>query len=349
MNEVYLGQRGSFGINGVAQAAQIFFGKNVKNLTVAEGATLAATIRSPNRSSPFRHPDTVLDRRNIVLRQMGSAGFLEGVTVEDAIRAPLGVVSGTVDRGEAPYFVDALARELVDTYDAGRLQTEGLSVHSTMDRYLQNHAQLAVVEGIDEIRAKLGDGAAPPQAALVALAPHTGDVLAIVGARSYGTSQFNRAVDAHRQPGSAFKPFVYLAAFENQPSLTPAATVDDAPTTFKEGGRPWTPQNYSRRFEGPVSYRRALALSLNVATARIGQKTGFEKVVALWDDLGASSRLSPYPSLVLGAFEVSPLELAGGVHASRERRRPRRPALFHEARRRPRAACSRRTPSERRP
>lgn len=310
LNEVYLGQRGSFAINGVEQAAQVFFGKNVGNLTVAESALIAAIIRAPNASSPYRHPEDTRGRRNVVLRQMVDAGYLDPASAERAASRPLGVARGTIDRGEAPYFVDVLSRELTGEYDARHLQTRGLAVHSTMDYYLQNRAQLAVIEGLEEIRSKLPEGSEVPQAALVALRPQTGDVLALVGARSYGTSQFNRAVDAHRQPGSAFKPFVYLAAFENRTELTPITMVVDERTTFRQAGKPWTPQNYSRRFEGRVSYRRALALSLNVATARIGEDVGFDNVVELWEAMGMSSELSPYPSLVLGAFEVTPLELA---------------------------------------
>ena len=310
LNDVYLGQRGSFGINGVEQAAQIFFGKNVGNVTVAEGAVLAAIIRAPNASSPFRYPEQTRERRNVVIRQMVDAGFLDEASATYASSRPLGLVHGAIDRGEAPYFVDALTRELLEEYDARNLQTRDLVVHSTMDHYLQNRAQQAVVEGLEEIRGKIPDGVELPQAALVALSPQTGDVLALVGAKSYGASQFNRAVDAHRQPGSAFKPFVYLTAFEKRANVTPATMVVDEPTTFRQAGKPWTPQNYSRRFEGRVSYRRALALSLNVATARIGQDVGFDNVVDIWNAMGMSSELSPYPSLVLGAFEVTPLELA---------------------------------------
>jgi penicillin-binding protein 1B len=176
-----------------------------------------------------------------------------------------------------------------------------------MDRHLQSAAQSAVVEGLEEIRGRL---ASLPQAALVAMDPDNGDVLALVGARSYGESQFNRATESRRQPGSAFKPFVYLAAFENDKTLGPTTTVVDEPTTFRQGGRAWTPSNYTGRFEGTVTYRRALALSLNVATAKVGERVGFEKVVGLWESLGTSSRIEPYPSLVLGSFEVTPLELA---------------------------------------
>jgi penicillin-binding protein 1B len=306
LNEVYLGQRGSFGIQGLGQAAQIYFGKDIRNVTVAEGALLAGIIRSPNSASPFSHPDVALSRRNSVIDQMVEARSLTNEKAREAKAAPLGVASGTVDQGEAPHFIDALRTDLLGSYGAG-LPSRDLRVFSTMDRHLQSAAQSALAEGLGEIHGRLS---APPQAALVALSPSTGDVLALVGARSYGESQFNRATEARRQPGSAFKPFVYLAAFENDPALGPATTVVDEPTTFRQGRSTWTPSNYTGRFEGKVTYRRALSLSLNVATARVGERVGFENVVALWESMGTSSRIEPYPSLVLGSFEVTPLELA---------------------------------------
>jgi len=310
LNDVYLGQRGSFGINGVEQGAQIYFGKNASNLTLSEAAVLAAIIRAPNASSPFRHAEQTRKRRDIVIGQMLAAGFIDESAAREAREDALEIAVGSVDEGEAPYFVDALRRDLLERFDPGHLQTRGLTIRSTMDRYLQNQARRAIIEGLEEIRAQLPAEAELPQAALVAMSPLNGDVLALVGARSYGASQFNRATDARRQPGSAFKPFVYLAAFEADPKRSPATMVEDAPTTFRQAGREWTPQNYSRRFEGRVSYRRALALSLNVATARVGRDVGFDNVVTQWESMGMPSRLSPYPSLVLGAFELTPLELA---------------------------------------
>ena len=314
LNDVYLGQRGSFGIHGVGQAAQIFFGKDLKNVTVPEAALIAALIRSPNSSNPFHHPKTALNRRNVVIGQMQKAGVLTEAQAANEREAPLGLVEGAVDQGEAPYFIDALRGELLAAYDAARIPSLGLRIQSTMDRHLQSAAQKALIEGLEEIQGKLPRGASRPpqaaQAALVAMRPATGDVLALVGARSYGASQFNRATEARRQPGSAFKPFVYLAAFEHDPALGPASSVKDEPRTFRQGGRSWTPSNYTGRFEGTVSYRRALALSLNVATASVGERVGFGRVVDLWHSMGMESRIEPYPSLVLGSFEVTPLELA---------------------------------------
>jgi penicillin-binding protein 1B len=325
LNDVYLGQRGSFSIDGVGPAARIFFGKDVRNLELEESALLAALIRSPNRSSPFRHPDRARERRNIVLKQMADQGFITADRAKSASNRPVQVVRSSVDTGEAPYFIDVLRRKLLSRYSPRSLQRDNLSVFSTLDASLQGAAQVAVTEGLEEIEKKLG--AKTPkgdiQAALIALNPVNGDVLALVGGRSYGVSQFNRAVDARRQPGSAFKPFVYLAAFEQtyertretkNPSpedvFTPATRIRDEPTTFRYGNRTWSPKNYDRKFEGTVTLRQALARSLNVATAKLGERVGFERVVSLWESLGMSSRLEPYPSLVLGTFEVTPLELA---------------------------------------
>jgi penicillin-binding protein 1B len=311
LNDVYLGQRGSFGIQGVGQAAQVFFAKDVKNLTVAEAALIAGVIRSPNAGSPFQHPEAARRRRNLVLDQMAAVDLLGKDEASAQKNTPIGVVSGAVDRGEAPYFLDALRARLLSEYDGSRLPSLGLRVLSTMDLNLQNAAQRALVEGLEEVAPRLPRGARElPQAAVLAMRPQTGDIVALVGARSYGESQFNRAIEARRQPGSAFKPFVYLAAFENDPTLGPATTVVDEPTTFRQGGRSWIPENYSHRFEGKVSYRTALARSLNVATAKVGERVGFRKVKALWESMGMSSRIEPYPSLVLGSFEVTPLELA---------------------------------------
>lgn len=324
LNDVYLGQRGSFAIHGVGQAARIFFGKDVRNLDLSEAALVAALIRSPNRASPFRHPERARERRDIVLAQMENQGLISSEEARAATERPIRVHRGSVDVGEAPYFIDALRQDLLSRYSADSLRLSNLSVLSTLDYYLQSAAQRAITEGLDEIHKNLpGKVTDDIQASLLAIDPNSGDILALVGGKSYGQSQFNRALNARRQPGSAFKPFVYLAAFEQtyerthapeygspRPLATPTTLVNDEPTTFHFGNRSWSPQNYSRRFEGPVTYRQALARSLNVATAKVGEEIGFQRVVELWEAMDMSSRLEPYPSLVLGTFEVTPAELA---------------------------------------
>ncbi|HEX9725958.1 MAG TPA: PBP1A family penicillin-binding protein [Vicinamibacteria bacterium] len=323
LNDVYLGQRGSFGISGVGQASNIYFSKDVKNLGLEEAALLAALIRAPNTASPFRHPEEAKARRDAVLRQMARHGFIDPREAEAAAARPLRTEAGAVDIGEAPYFVDVLRQELFERYPPESTSNQNLVVHSTMDRHLQNAAQRAVAEGLVEIEDRLAGNNKPRnvQAALIAMQPSSGDVLALVGGRSYGTSQFNRATEARRQPGSAFKPFVYLAAFERSYEVaraggpagqlfSPASMVSDVPTTFRYQGRSWAPSNYDHRFAGDVTYRYALSRSLNVATARVGQEVGYERVVRLWDAIGTHSNLQPYPSVVLGAFEMTPLDLA---------------------------------------
>ena len=323
LNDVYLGQRGSFGISGVGQAARIYFAKDVKNLELEEAALLAALIRAPNSASPFRHAEEARKRRDVVLEQMARHGFVEPEVAKAAAARPLRIEPGAVDIGEAPYFIDVLRQELLARYPPEATQNQSLTVLSTMDRHLQNAAQRAVAEGLVEIEDRLSGNNKPGdvQAALIALDPSQGDVLALVGGRSYGLSQFNRATEARRQPGSAFKPFVYLAAFERSyqasgsggPSsqyFTPATTVRDEPTTIWHGGRAWRPSNYDHRFSGDVTFRQALARSLNVATAKVGQQVGYDRVVQLWDSIGTHSELEPYPSVVLGAFEMTPLDLA---------------------------------------
>ena len=322
LNDVYLGQRGSFGISGVGQAANVYFAKDVKNLGLEEAALLAALIRGPNAASPFRHPEEAKARRDVVLRQMARHGFIHPREAESAAARPLRIERGTVDIGEAPYFVDVLRQELFDRYPPESTSNQNLIVRSTMDRYLQNAAQRAVAEGLKEIEDKLAGNNKPcnVQAALIAIQPSSGDVLALIGGRSYGKSQFNRATEARRQPGSAFKPFVYLAAFERSYEVartggpatqlfSPASIVRDEPTTIRYQGRTWEPSNYDRRFAGDVTYRYALSRSLNVATAKVGQEVGYDRVVRLWDAIGTHSDLQPYPSVVLGAFEMTPLDL----------------------------------------
>ena len=286
-------------------------------------ALLAALIRAPNAASPFRHPEEAKARRDIVLDQMARHGFIHPREAEAAAARPLHIERGAVDIGEAPYFIDALRQELFERYPPESTNNRNLTVRSTMDRYLQNAAQRAVTEGLTEIENKLAGNNKPRnvQAAIIAMEPSSGDVLALIGGRSYGTSQFNRATEARRQPGSAFKPFVYLAAFERSYEVartggpptqlfTPASMVRDEPTTIRYQGRSWQPSNYNHRFAGDVTYRYALSRSLNVATAKVGQAVGYDRVVRLWDAIGTHSDLKPYPSVVLGAFEMTPLDLA---------------------------------------
>jgi penicillin-binding protein 1B len=313
LNDVSLGQRGSFAIHGVPEAARLFFAKDVSNLSLSEAATIAGVIQSPSRLSPFNNADRARDRRNVVLRKMADTGFISAEAAERASREPLGIVARALD-AEAPYFVDHVSQELRDKY--GAAASGAVDVYTTLDLHLQRLAHEAVREGlgrVDELLAKRRRQRA--QAALIAIDPRTGEVLALVGGRTYNQSQYNRAVTARRQPGSVFKPFVYLAAFERATAagrydVTPATVVLDEPTSFEFNQQTWTPGNYDGEYEGAITLRRALALSRNIATIKLAQETGYDEVAALWRRVGAGTPARPYPSIALGVFEASPFEIA---------------------------------------
>lgn len=314
LNDVYLGQRGSFAVHGVGEGARMFFGKDVSNVTLAEAAMIAGIIQTA-RHSPFRDAARARDRRNVVLRSMLEAGFITQETAERAMREPVVVVARALD-AEAPYFVDYIGQTLEEQYPGFTVSAIGLDVYTTLDLHLQRVAQDAVRQGlvpIDRILARRRRG--PAQAALVAIDPRTGEILALVGGRSYNQSQYNRALNARRQPGSVFKPFVYLAAFElakeeGRSDLTPASVVVDEPTEFVFGDEIYQPRNYDNEYDGEITLRRALALSRNVATVKVAEATGFDRVAALWRRVGQGTPARPYPSIALGVFEASPLEIA---------------------------------------
>ena len=311
LNDVWLGQRGSFAIHGVPEAARLFFGKDVSNVSLSEAATIAGVIQAPPRHSPFNHPERSKERRNVVLKSMADAGFISPDAAMRASREPLQVASRSLEN-EAPYFVDLVSQDLQDKYKV----TGAIDVYTTVDVHLQKIAQDAMREGlirIDEILAKRRRRTA--QAALVAVDPRTGEILALVGGRSYNQSQFNRVLNANRQPGSVFKPFVFLAAFEHalaegRTDITPATVVLDEPTTWEVNQQTWTPANYDGEYEGPITLRRALALSRNIATIKVAEAAGYEEVAGLWRRVGAGTPPRPYPSIALGVFEATPLQVA---------------------------------------
>lgn len=317
LNDMPLGQRGSFAIVGIAEASKLFFEKDVSNLTVSEAATLAGVLQAPSALSPFKNPDRCRERRNVVLQAMADAAFITQEAADQAAASPLIVVPRAFE-AEAPYFVDYVASTLDHDYPGLATSAEGdVDVYTTLDPHLQHLAQEAVRTGlarVDEIVSRRRrNGRA--EAALIAIAPRSGEILAMVGGRSYNQSQLNRAIIARRQPGSVFKPFVYLTAFERaiaakRIDVTPASLVDDAPTTWDVNGQPWTPENYEREYDGVVTFRHALAHSRNLATIKVAEGVGYDSIVALWKDLDVGGAPRPYPSIALGAFEVTPYEIA---------------------------------------
>jgi penicillin-binding protein 1B len=320
LNDVYLGHRGSFALHGVAEASKIYFGKDVRNLTLSEAALIAGIIQSPYNHSPFTNTERARDRRNVVLRAMVDAGYITSDAADRAQKEPIAVVARAVDN-EAPYFVDYIG-EVLDATFPGVVSKPGLlDIYTTLDLNLQRYAQDAVREGIavvDKALARRKRGPARvAQAALVAIDPRSGEILALIGGRSYNQSQFNRAVSARRQVGSTFKPFVYLAAFEKAADegagdITPATLVYDEPTTWSYDNQEWSPKNYDGEYDGAITLRRALAMSRNIAAVKVAEQTGYERVVALWKRarIGETDQVKPYPSVALGIVELTPLEVA---------------------------------------
>src|SRR3954470_13437006 len=273
LNDMTLGQRGSFGIVGVPEASRLFFGKDVSNLTLAEAATIAGVFQSPSALSPFNNAARCKERRNVVLQAMVDSGYVPQEAADRAIHEPLVVVQRALE-AEAPYFVDFVGQTLAEQYPGLTTTTnQAVDVYTTLDLHLQRLAQDAVRAGlthVDELLARRKrHGKA--EAALIAIDPRTGEILAFVGGRSYNQSQYNRAIASRRQPGSVFKPFVYLTAFEQavatgRSDVTPASIALDEPDTFEFGNQVWTPENYEKTYAGPITFRQALAHSRNLAT-----------------------------------------------------------------------------------
>jgi len=316
LNDMTLGQRGSFGIVGVAEAARLFFGKDVSNVTLAEAATIAGVFQSPSALSPFNNPARCKDRRNVVFGAMVDAGYVKPDVADRASHEPLLVVQRALE-AEAPYFVDFVGQTLDERYPGlTTTTTQSVDVYTTLDLHLQRLAQDAVRDGlvhVDDLLAKRKRGKA--EAALIAIDPRSGEILAFVGGRSYNQSQYDRAVLSRRQPGSVFKPFVYLTAFEEaaksgRTDVTPASITNDEQETFEFDDQVWTPENYEHEYDGPITFRRALAHSRNLGTIHVAQAAGYDKVAALWKSLGVGNPPKAFPSIALGVFEATPYEIA---------------------------------------
>jgi penicillin-binding protein 1B len=314
-NEVYLGQRGGTGVRGVAQAARVYFGKDLPDLTLAEAATIAGMIQSPARYAPDRHPDEAGARRNVVLAGMVRDGAITLEQARAAGREPVAVAPLADETAAvAPYFIDYVGRQLdAQLQHAAPADETGLRVYTTLDLDLQQIAEAAVRRQLDQL-AKVYEGKATPQAALVALDPRTGHVLAMVGGDSYARTQLNRATDARRQPGSVFKPFVYAAALES--GVSPAMLVLDAPREFAYDQRAtYRPANYGGAYTmRPVTVRTGLVRSLNVVTVDLALRTGLTRVASVAAQFGLP-KPEPYPALALGTTEATPLEIASAYTA----------------------------------
>jgi penicillin-binding protein 1B len=315
-NEVYLGQRGGIGVRGVKQAAAVYFGKELKDLTLAESATIAGMIQGPGRYSPDRHPSVAIARRNTVIVSMLGGGLISNEQASAGVNEQLRLAP-LDDKGIAiaPYFIDYVNR-IVETELASSTSADerDARIYTTIDLDLQKIAETAIKRQLDLLDKTYQNGSAKPQAALVALDPRSGNVLAMVGGRDYKESQLNRATDALRQPGSVFKPFVYAAALET--GLSPISMYADAPQEFiYDRNRKYRPVNYGGGFSmRNVMLRTALVKSLNVVTVDVAMRTGLKRVARYAEEFGLP-RPEAYPSLALGTTEATPLELAGAYTA----------------------------------
>lgn len=306
LNQAYFGTRAY----GIEAASQVYFGKSVKDLTVGEAALLATLPKSPSHYSPFRNPQKALERRSSVLKQMLSHGFINKAQYAEAEMEPL-PQRPHYRRFEAPYFVEMLRQELEPQFN-NTLYTAGYRIYSTIDYDLQKAAEEAVKNGVESLEKRVRKGV---EAALVAIDLRTGAVKAMVGGTDFWRSQFNRVTQALRQPGSAFKPFVYLTAIEEGRRANDI--IFDSPISLK-GARPgqvWVPKNYDGKYNGPVTLRTALAKSLNAATVRLATEVGVDNIIDTARVLGIKSNLQPYLPIALGASDVTLMEMVSAYGA----------------------------------
>ena len=330
-NWVNLGQRGSFAISGFAEASKAYFNKDLKDIALPEAALIAGIIQGPSRLSPYRHPERALDRRNLVLDSMVETHAITKEQGEKAKATPLKLAPPNVEASDAPYFVDMVRDQLINKFSESELNDSSYRIYTTLDPDLQKAAAQSVEMGIKLVdeqvkklrtkKVKVGkkfETTVQPgpqaQVAMVAIDPHTGAVLALVGGRDYGWSQLNHAV-AKRPTGSIFKPFVYAAAMntalDGSPTvITPASVVTDQPSTFAYGDSIYEPRNYKEEYHGDVTLRYALAMSLNNATVKVAEEVGYDKVADLAKLAGIAS-VKATPAMALGSYDASPLDMTG--------------------------------------
>ena len=312
LNEIYLGQKGSASINGVGEASYFYFGKSVKELSRAEAAIIAGLIKAPNTYSPYHHTERCRRRRDDVLQTMERKGWISEIELQADLKLPVQTVGYTVHGKKAPYFVDYLTEQLASLYHPEKLSSLGLSIFTTIDTQVQIAAEKALTKGLTRLE-KLNpelrrvEPERQLQGAVIVMQPKTGHILALVGGRSYSISQFNRISQARRQPGSAFKPFVYVTGLDK---FAPTSFLSNDAKTYTIDGKAWEPQNFKPVTAFTVTLRDALKMSYNLATVDLAMNIGLDRIVATASRFNFSTPIKPYPSLALGAYEVIPLELA---------------------------------------
>jgi penicillin-binding protein 1A len=307
LNHVYFGG----GAYGVEAAARTYFGKSVSEITAREAALLAGLPRAPSTYAPFEHPKAAKQRREVVLRRMVEYGALKDKEAGKLAKSDLGLIPPERRRTTGQYFLDYVQQTLEAKYGADMVFKGGLNVYTTLDPSMQLTAEQSLRDGLKTletrtVKARPGEH---PEGAIVTIEPQTGYVRAIVGGYDFFRSEFNRAVQAKRQAGSAFKLFVYMAALEA--GFTPATRIEDAPVSYAVGpnGNAWKPENYDRKFRGLTTLQQGIEESVNVVTVKLQERVGVNRTIQMARRLGIQSPLAPNLSLALGTSDVSLLEL----------------------------------------
>jgi penicillin-binding protein 1A len=307
LNLIYLGE----GAHGVEAASYTYFHKKASQLTVEESAMLAALTKSPSRLSPFKNMARTLERRNLVLRKMYDAGFINAKTYAQAVKTQMGLAPLRAYEKRTGYFIE-FAKQAMEEHldDSQEVYTKGLNIKTTVSLPMTQFAYEAIEKGIQSYRTRHPNVGTPPEVALIAIEIKTGEVKVLIGGRDFAASPYNRAVQAKRQPGSAFKPIIYLTALEQ--GLSPEYMLRDSPISFTNPYTKavWQPRNYRNEYLGAVTMRKALELSLNTATVRLLEKVGVENIIETAKKLNISSNFEPNLSLALGTTEILPIELA---------------------------------------
>ena len=324
LNQIYLGE----GAYGVVAAAHTYFGKPIKDISLAEMSILAGLPQAPSRYSPFKHFEKAKTRQAYVLNRMAEDGYITPTAARKAYVDPLLWAAQAGPPVAADYFVQQVKNYVNDTYGKDLLNEGGLKIYTTLDLNLQKNAANAIQQGIAQWKIRQPNGGQPPQSALVCIEAGSGRVLTLVGGAEFKASQFNRATQAKRQPGSSFKPIIYATALGK--GFTPNSIIEDSPIEFKSGNGIWKPKNYNGRFEGPTTLRNALIHSNNIVTIKLLQSIGTTPTIKLAHDMGIASELTPNLSLALGSSVVSLIELTAAYSVFADSGQYRAPSLIEK-------------------
>ncbi len=311
VNEIFLGQNGARAIHGFGLGAQFYFNKPLTELDPDEIATMISIIRGPSFYNPFRHPERALERRNRILNTFHKDGLIDETQFNVAVAQPIGVVASPNSAGAYyPAFLDQVRAELKEVYDSSDLSSRGLRIFTTIDPRLQDDVQRSITRTLGQIETDRRIDSGALQAAAIVADTQTGEIQALVGGRKGRVDGFNRALSAQRPVGSLIKPVVYLVALEQGHHL--ASIVKDEPLTLTPpNGQPWSPKNFDGEYRGDLPLVRALAQSLNLATVHLGTTIGLDHVQNRFADLVGRAPRNRYPSLLLGAEDLSPMEMLG--------------------------------------